>query len=555
MCASPLLAVDVGATHVTCAQFGRGKNGKLILQQCEREPLAVGSAGELGWLTAVEVALAALARRTSWRGEVCLAVPGHLALTRCATTPWVAPAKLGAVMAFEAENCIPYPMEQVEWDYVVNAERGTEIETVLMAVKTEPMRALCEAVTASGFELSRAVPVSLALTQAFQLSYPDVHSAAVIAVGARSTHVILLEGGRLLPRTLPLAGDTLTQVIAEALQVEFGRAEAIKLQHLQTDCEPRNEPDHHATVMQAARQFAERLRLEVSRSIANAREQGFHAAPQGVYLTGGGAALDALAGWLQDQLALPVHRLDPLRSGTAIVREVGPDMPRSELADVIGLAASCRDAASGGNLLPAKWRAAARFRRRQPVILAIAALMVAALLPPIWSYDREARKAEAENAVVAGQLRSVQATVEQQTSAVARLDETRRELGGLRQVAESKANWIGFFAELQRSLVEVEDVWLDGFELVSENTAETTAEPSGGMNEPRMRLRLSGRMLDRQKARAASANEAQRRVQQLLASVGRSRFVRTIEAERFDTSQPGILRFEFSVSVIPGSLF
>jgi hypothetical protein len=31
--------------------------------------------------------------------------------------------------------------------------------------------------------------------------------------------------------------------------------------------------------------------------------------------------------------------------------------------------------------------------------------------------------------------------------------------------------------------------------------------------------------------------------------------VRTIEAERFDTSQPGILRFEFSVSVVPGILF
>jgi type IV pilus assembly protein PilM len=486
---------------------------------------------------------------------VHLGIPGHLALTRCATTPLVAPAKLGAVMAFEAENCIPYPLDQVEWGYVVNAEREAETETVLMAVKAEPMRVLCEAVTASGFELSRAVPASLALAQAFQLSYPDVHSAAVIAVGARSTHVILLEGGRLLPRTLPLAGNTLTQSIADALQVEFGRAEAIKLQHLRADFEPGSEAARHAIVMQAAGQFAERLRLEIGRSIASAREQGFQAEPQGVYLTGGGAAFAALAGWLQEQLDLPVHPIDPRRSGVANVREVGPDVPRSELTDVVGLAASCHDAASSGNLLPATWRAAARFRRRQPVLLSIAALMVAALLPPIWSCDREARNARAKSAAIAGQLRSLQAKVEQQTAAVARLEETRRQLGTLRQLAASKVNWIGFFAELQRSLVEVEDVWLDGFELVPENTAEIAGEPSGYLNAPPMRLRLSGRMLDRQKARAASANEAQRRVQQLLTSVGRSRFVRTIEAERFDTSQPGILRFEFSVSVIPGSLF
>jgi type IV pilus assembly protein PilM len=556
MCASPLLAVDVGTTHVSCARFGRGKNGKLILEEFEREPLGFESVGDAAWVAAVEAALAAMAQRRNWRGEAHLAIPGHLALTRCATTPWVAPAKLGAVMAFEAANCIPYPLEQVAWDYTVNAERGDEIETLVMAAKAEPMRALCEAVTASGFELSRAVPASLALAHAFQLSYPDVHSATVIAVGARSTHVILLQGGRLLPRTLPLAGNTLTQAIAEALQVEFGRAEAIKLQHLRADFEPGNESARHAIVMQAARQFTERLRLEIGRSIANGREQTFQAEPQGVYLTGGGAAFDALAGWLQEQLALPVHRLDPLRSGTVVVRGGGPDGSRPDLADVVGLAASCGDAVSNGNLLPAKWRAAARFRRRQPVILAIAALMVAALLPPIWSYDREARNARTESAAIAGQLRSLQAKMDQQTAAVARLEETRRQLEALRRLEESKANWTGFFAELQQSLLQVEDVWLDGFEVAADKAAETSAsEPVEGPSEPSMRLRLSGRMLDRRGVRTALANEAEMRVQRLLASVGRSRFVRTIKAERFDTSRPGILRFEFSVSVNPESLF
>jgi type IV pilus assembly protein PilM len=221
------------------------------------------------------------------------------------------------------------------------------------------------------------------------------------------------------------------------------------------------------------------------------------------------------------------------------------------------LAIACSDARPTGNLLPAKWRAAARFRRRQPAILAIAALMVAALLPPIWSFDRGVRNARTENAAIAGQLRSLQAKMDQQTAAVARLEETRTQLGALRRLEEARASWTGFFAELQQSLVQVEDVWLDDLEVVvAENAAETSAsEPVERPSEPLMRLRLSGRMLARQRAGTVSANEAELRVQRVLASVGRSRFVRTIEAERFDTSQPGLLRFEFSMSVIPGSLF
>lgn len=553
MCASPLVAIDVGATHVSCAQFSPGRKAQRVLQQFERETIVAEAVGDTAWVAAVGAALEHLARRTRWRGAAHVSIPGHLALTRCARTPRVAPAKLGAVMAFEASLRIPYPLEQVEWDYVVNAECGEETEVLLLAAKSEPMHALCDAVTASGFELSRVVPASVALAHVFQLSYPDVHSAAIIDVGARSTHVILLEGGRVMPRTLQWAGNTLTQAIAEALDVEFGRAEAIKLRHLRSHSDSMSEQAPHAIVTGAARTWAERLGLEVSRSIANARQQASNPAPQAVYLTGRGGSFDALAGWFQEQLALPVHRLDPLRSGAVVRRGGGTDRV-TDLTDVVGLAALGGDTASSGNLLPARWRAVARFRRRQPVILAIAALLTATSFPPIWSYDRETRNARVENAAIAGEIRVMQAKVEQHAAARMRLEQTHRQLGALRQLTETKTNWTGFFAELQHSLVLVGDVWLDGLEVdLTERAAAAVGEPTSGRGEALLRLRLNGRMLDYGREETGSANEAERRVQRLLASVGQSRFVRTVEAERFDTSEPGILRFEFSVSVTPGS--
>jgi hypothetical protein len=65
-------------------------------------------------------------------------------------------------------------------------------------------------------------------------------------------------------------------------------------------------------------------------------------------------------------------------------------------------------------------------------------------------------------------------------------------------------------------------------------------------------LRIAGRMLDRHDPPAKGSLEATGRLQALLHELGRSPYVRVAEeAQRFDTSQPGFLKFELVLATDP----
>ena len=51
----------------------------------------------------------------------------------------------------------------------------------------------------------------------------------VVGIGARSTHLIFLQGSRFFTRTLALGGNAVTQEVAAEMNLDFAGAEALKL--------------------------------------------------------------------------------------------------------------------------------------------------------------------------------------------------------------------------------------------------------------------------------------------------------------------------------------
>jgi type IV pilus assembly protein PilM len=66
-----------------------------------------------------------------------------------------------------------------------------------------------------------------------------------------------------------------------------------------------------------------------------------------------------------------------------------------------------------------------------------------------------------------------------------------------------------------------------------------------------LRLRFSGRLLDRENPLSRVSQSSYERVTLLLSRIGESEFVEAVEGERFDASALGILRFDFTVVVNP----
>jgi type IV pilus assembly protein PilM len=556
-----VLALDLGSSHVAAGVFSVGATGRIVLQRFVFEAQDADPAHESRWNESMLKSLGSVAAREKLAGACVLTVPGHLALTKFIKTPALDPSKRTQSLAFEASQHIPYPLSEVIWDHVVMADDGFDLEVMFAAAKIDALESLCAAADGAGFAPERATPSSLALRAAFRYSYPEAPaSALVINIGARSTNLLFLDGERFYIRTFPLAGNTVTSAVSEELRIDFVSAEALKISVLSDRSElPENSPAR-AAVQRAAAGFAGRLHLEIARSIANHRR--LTGAPQlaTVYVTGGGSLIGDLLTTLSERLKLPVERYDPLRGVevSADARAAGAESLSHLMADLVGLAVPLVQPVAGVTLLPAAITDALAFRKRQPLYLAAAVLAAAALLPPFFYFQHRLDQALVRIAQTEGQLRPLRSVEARNTEALAQIEEAKKQVAALEGLVATKGNWLEFLADVQTRLGAVGDVWLERVQLLPPPSAESLAVvpyADGTLPPPPaappLKLTLSGRLLDVANPVSNVSPESFARVKSLIAGFTGSPFVTAVENERFDNTQPGLLRFDFTLVVNP----
>lgn len=547
--------IDAGAGHLAGGVFSSGAGGKLLLEEFALETRSSDPSLEPGWMERTAQALASVATRKKLRGPAVLAVPGHLTLTKFVKTPAVPGSKRRQVIRFEAAQAIPYPLDAVAWDHLIVADGAQDIELMLTAVKLDVMENLCAAAESAGFPVKRAAASCLALYRAFGVNYPGVQvPVLVVDIGARSTNLVLVApGGRFFARTFSLAGNAITAAVAEELHLDFARAESLKLHVL---AEPPGLGENSLApeaVQRAVANFSGRLQLEIVRTIGNFSLRTGAVKPMAIYLTGGGSLVTGLAGVLAEKFQLPVEWYDPLRNVELSdrARESGAAAATHLLANLIGLAVP--DTANSGEesgLLPPVVRAARAFRRRQPYLAGAATLLALALLAPLGHFHRRATVDAGRTRELLAQVETLRARAGHNTALLGKVTALQKEITALRGVAAAKSNWINFLADLQDRLGQVDDVWLEQLAVVPPPVASA---PVAGrdFSPPPLQLRLSGRLLDASSPVAKASPASYARVKTLLAGFARSPFVAAIEHERFDQTQPGLLRFDFTLVVNP----
>lgn len=520
-----ILVLDFGASHVAGAVFALMQSGELRLERFAQEAHAAGS-GEHAEGESRAKALRALVTRERWRGLCALAVPGNQTLVKFISVPKVGSTQQRQVVQFEAAQAIPYPLEEVCWDSLkLGGGDGTE-EYAVAAIKTEAMSALCAAVEQASLEPERAMPSGLAVWQAWRHNYGGAtNGALVVDIGARSTELVFALPDRCFVRTLGLGGGEVMSALAEPLA--------------QDEAARRRE------------RFAQRLQMELARAIpGHARQPGAIAITE-ILLTGGGACFPGLADTLSAKLGLPVRDYDPLqRIELAAGAGVEELMAKPRLPVLTGLAAvMLKEEGHSLNLLPAAIQAELSRIKARPWWLAAAAMVVLAAVPPVWLSHRLAQEVKEANLRVENELAPLRLLAADNAENLAALEAKQREVEALRRMVAARSAWQGFMADLQRDLSTVGDVWLDRLEVIDDIPGQ--AESIGTQPAP-LRLAVSGRCLDADNPAAKARPEAFARVKNLLMRLAGSRAVAAVENERFDSSKPGLLRFDFTLVIKAG---
>ena len=138
---------------------------------------------------------------------------------------------------------------------------------------------------------------------------------------------------------------------------------------------------------------------------------------------------------------------------------------------------------------------------------------------------------------------------------LAQIEEARKQVAALQGLVATKANWLDFLADVQARLAKVGDVWLERVQLVQPPAADpavpVTPAADGAAAVPPLKLALTGRLLDVANPVSNVSPESYERVKKLIASFTGSPFVASVENEHFDNTQPGLLRFDFTLVVNP----
>jgi len=474
MSSSKRLIINCGASRVTAAVIA-SHGGNLQIEKLVSEDLQYDFSNEEAILPSVGDALKVLAAKHKLSGKATLIIPGNQVLTKTIRIPHIEEAKRAQIIAFEAQQNIPYPLHEVVWDSQVVGDDGVETEVLFIAAKSNVVDEFCGYVSAAGFTPESIGAATVLDYNSLQHAYPDSDDdVLLINIGARSTNLLFRNLDGFFVRNIQLGGNSLTQNIADSLGKSFTQAEAIKHKFFGGDSDYSDDDSGAKLLNSCAESFMRRMSQEITRSIVNYRRQKGGAAPKRILLNGRGSLLKGLAEQLATTQKVAVDFFDPLQN-VILDGSIDSEALRMQTSEIIGEA--CRTMipnAAGVNLLPEGVQRAMAFASKKPFVLIAAACLALAPLPAYVAF-KSANAADAEQIQLLESglqpLQSSQAQIyDYQALAEATSDAIKRVEG----LVNSKSNWIQFFAELQESLHLAEDVWLDDLSVIRENAADGT---------------------------------------------------------------------------------
>lgn len=475
--------VNLAASHVSVSVFGTS-SGSLVLQRFHVEELTPGLTVDDQWIEASVNALRDLVEAHGISGYVTVIVPGFLLLQKSLKVPQVESQKQAQIVAYEAQNAIPYPLNEVIWDSQVMSSDGVEAEVLLFALRTEVASRIANLVSSTGLRPYAIQASPLLDSQAFLLAGGSAtEEVLILNVGARSTTLSFVGPGGANIQSANIGGNMLTQGLSDNTGQPFAAVEALKVGYF-SGVLHLAESDPQAALLQSnSQQFIRRLSQDINRRLINVRRGAGARQPTRILLTGRGALLPGLKEQLCETLRLPVEPFQPA-SVLILAEEVSQDLVRraqNQLSEVVGEAARLLlPQAAGVNLIPKDIAAQIAFSARQPKLLAAA--LLAALIPfPVWYvYSESAAHSQgltAKLTALSADLKRHQAALvdsRQKTDAILAVN---REL---ESVVLNRPNWLAFLADLQVRISSLPNTWVEEMHV----RRETQTLPPAAEGEP-----------------------------------------------------------------------
>src|SRR5262249_32772475 len=191
-----------------------------------------------------------LSRNTLSGDMVAVSVPGQSGLARFVKLPPVEEKKIPDIVRFEAKQQIPFPLDEVVWDYqkigsgTVTDGFAMETEIGLFAIKRDMVNRYLQHFKDVNVEVHvvQMAPLALCNFVAYDLlqkpsepageetsAYGKKQCVVALDIGTDNSNLVITDGDRIIwQRPIPLGGNHFTRALTKDLKLTFAKAEHLK---------------------------------------------------------------------------------------------------------------------------------------------------------------------------------------------------------------------------------------------------------------------------------------------------------------------------------------
>lgn len=317
-----------------------------------------------------------LSRNDLSRDRVAVSVPGQHTLARFTKLPPVAPKRIPDIVRYEADQQIPFDMDEVIWDYQTFQEEGLpDIEVGIFAMKKELLREHLLHFEQAAIEPSLVQSVPLAVYNAGVFDgLLGSETTVLLDIGAENTDLVVATPNSLWTRTIPLGGNAFTESLVKGFKLSFAKAESLK--------RTAETSKYRRQIFQAMRPIFADLVQELQRSIGFYSSTHRDADINRIVCLGNAFKLPGLQKYLQQNLGLEVDLPSGFQKAAPTSPALNETTYKSELLGfyaAYGLAVQALDLGKvNSNLLPTELAKQVVWKKKRPAFAAAAACLILA---------------------------------------------------------------------------------------------------------------------------------------------------------------------------------
>jgi type IV pilus assembly protein PilM len=325
-----VVGLDIGSSAVKAVELkAAGKGYRVTALGSEPVPPDSIVDGAIIDGGAVAEAIRRLFERASFKTkEVAASLSGHAVIVKKISLPVMTEAELAQSIYWEAEQYIPFDVQDVNLDYQILAggqgadAKGT-MDVLLVAAKKEKIADYTGVISQAG-----RVPVvidvdAFALQNAYEMNYGLDPSDVVVLLnaGASAINVNIMGGEQsLFTRDISTGGNAYTEAVQKELNLPFDLAELAK----------KGEPVEGVTaedVRPVLHAMTENVLLEIQKTFDFFKATASSDRIDRILLSGGASSVDGFAQALEERFGAPVEMFDPFKKIALDPQKLGVEDP------------------------------------------------------------------------------------------------------------------------------------------------------------------------------------------------------------------------------------